>query len=153
MTRIKLNTDWYRNRLARDTINNELASCVWQRVARGDRPEDADAGVPPEPAHRPPPARSSTLLPAAPDFARAQGKFEASYGISVARIPIGSATAAAEFGDAHYLITMSGRASGMMRVLASGDGSAARATVLSPTDCPAPTEFTARTTTDDDTLE
>ena len=42
------------------------------------------------------------LLLAAPDIARAQGKFEASYGISVARIPIGSATAAAEFGDAHY---------------------------------------------------
>jgi hypothetical protein len=92
------------------------------------------------------------LLIAAPDFARAQGKFEASYGISVARIPIGSATATAEFGDADYLITMSGRASGMMRVLASGDGTLRTRGVLTD-GRPAPTEFTARTTTDDDTLD
>ena len=92
------------------------------------------------------------LLLAAPDFARAQGKFEASYGISVARIPIGSATAAAEFGDTHYLITMSGRASGMMRVLASGDGSLRTRGALTG-GRPSPTEFTARTTTDDDTLD
>ena len=92
------------------------------------------------------------VLLAAPDFARAQGKFEASYGISVARIPIGSAITTAEFGDAHYLITMSGRASGMMRVLASGDGSLrTRGTLVDGR--PAPTEFTARTTTDDDTLD
>ncbi len=92
------------------------------------------------------------LLLAAPDFARAQGKFEAGYGISVARIPIGSATATAEFGDAHYVITMSGRASGMLRVLASGDGSLhTRGTLTDGR--PAPTEFTARTTTDDDTLD
>jgi hypothetical protein len=92
------------------------------------------------------------LLLAAPDIARAQGKFEASYGISVARIPIGSATAAAEFGDAHYLITMTGRASGMMRVFTSGDGSLRTRGALTA-GRPAPTEFTARTTTDDDTLD
>jgi hypothetical protein len=92
------------------------------------------------------------LLLTASDFARAQGKFEASYGISVARIPIGSATATAEFGAAHYLITMSGRASGMMRVLASGDGSLRTRGALTD-GRPAPTEFTARTTTDDDTLD
>ena len=92
------------------------------------------------------------LLLAAPDIARAQGKFEASYGISVARIPIGGASAAAEFSDAHYLVTMSGRASGMMRVFTSGDGSLrTRGTLTAGR--PAPTEFTARTTTDDDTLD
>jgi len=92
------------------------------------------------------------LLLAGPDIARAQGKFEASYGISVARIPIGSATATAEFGDSQYVITMSGRASGMMRVLASGDGTLRTRGALTD-GRPSPTEFTARTTTDDDTLD
>jgi hypothetical protein len=92
------------------------------------------------------------LLPAAPGIAQAQGKFEASYAISIARITIGSATATAEFGEDRYAISLSGRASGMMRVLASGDGSLSARGVLNA-GRPMPTEFIARTTTDDDTLD
>ena len=92
------------------------------------------------------------LAAAAPGMAQAQGKFEANYTISLARIPIGSVTATAEFADAQYTMSMSGRASGVMRVLASGDGSLTTRGVLRD-GRPAPTEFVARTTTDDDTLD
>ena len=92
------------------------------------------------------------LLLATPGIARAQGKFEANYAISIARITIGSVTASADFSDAQYGISMSGRASGMMRVLASGDGTLSTRGVLDAGQ-PAPTEFIARTTTDDDTLD
>ena len=40
------------------------------------------------------------LYTAAPETAEAQVKLEASYTISLARIPIGSATTSADFGDA-----------------------------------------------------
>src|SRR5438270_13193974 len=54
--------------------------------------------------------------------ARAQGKIEVDYAISLARIPIGSAHMAADIGDEEYSIALEGRASGAMRVLASGEG-------------------------------
>jgi hypothetical protein len=54
--------------------------------------------------------------------ARAQGKLEVDYAISFARIPIGSAQLAAEIGDEEYKIALQGRASGVARVLASGEG-------------------------------
>ena len=50
------------------------------------------------------------LCAAAPGIAQAQVKLEASYAISVARIPIGNVTASAEFGDVQYTMSMSGRA-------------------------------------------
>ena len=93
------------------------------------------------------------LLLATPGIARAQGKFEANYAISIARIPIGSVTASADFSDAQYGISMSGRASGVMRVLASGDGTlstpAASSTPASrrrPSSSPAPPPTTTRST-------
>lgn len=92
------------------------------------------------------------LLLATPGIAQAQGKFEADYAISIARITIGSATATADFSDGQYGVSMSGRASGMMRVLASGDGTLSARGVLNA-GRPAPREFVARTTTDDDTLD
>jgi hypothetical protein len=56
------------------------------------------------------------------DDARAQGKIDVDYTISYARIPIGSASLAAEIGDEEYNVTLRGRASGVARVLATGEG-------------------------------
>jgi hypothetical protein len=92
------------------------------------------------------------LAATVPAMAQAQGRLEATYTVSLARIPIGNATAAAEFGDARYAASASGRASGMLRVLASGEGRLTTNGVLVE-GRPAPTEFIASTTTDDDTLD
>src|SRR5437868_2845606 len=59
---------------------------------------------------------------AAPATAQAQVKLEASYSISAARIPIGSASATIDLGKDEYTIAMNGRAKGILRVLTSGDG-------------------------------
>ena len=91
------------------------------------------------------------LLPAiAP--AMAQGRLEANYAISVARLPIGSVTGTAEFGDARYTLAMSGRASGALRVLASGEGTLTASGLLADGK-PSATGFVARTTSEDDTLD
>ena len=92
------------------------------------------------------------IVAALPDLAQAQGKLEAAYTISLARIPIGAVTTTAEIADGRYSMTTSGRASGVMRILASGDGTLAASGELRD-GRPMPTEFTARTTTDDDTLD
>lgn len=92
------------------------------------------------------------ILAAIPDFAQAQAKLDAAYSITLARFPIGTATASAEIGDGRYSITTSGRASGVMRILTSGEGTLATSGELHD-GRPAPSEFTARTTTDDDTLD
>jgi hypothetical protein len=81
----------------------------------------------------------------------AQVAFEAAYTIAVARIPIGSAAMTASIGADEYVISMSGRTSGIARVLASGEGrmtatGAVRATRLSPS------RYTSKSTADDDTL-
>lgn len=89
---------------------------------------------------------------AAPSFATAQGKFEASYGISVARIPIGAADATVDFSPANYRMAVNGRASGVMRIMASGHGSLATQGIRTETGL-APTQFVARTATDGDTLD
>jgi hypothetical protein len=53
----------------------------------------------------------------------AQAGFEAAYTIAVARIPIGSAAMTGSIGTDEYVISMSGRTSGLARVLANGEGS------------------------------
>ena len=55
--------------------------------------------------------------------ARAQQGFEAAYTVAVARIPIGSAAMTGSIGTDEYVISMSGRTSGLARVIASGEGS------------------------------
>lgn len=89
---------------------------------------------------------------AAADHARADGLLEATYSISLARIPIGSATASADIGDGEYTISVSGRASGLMKVLTSGEG-----TLTSHGDLkqgrPAPSSYISTTTSDDDKLD
>jgi hypothetical protein len=84
--------------------------------------------------------------------AGAQARLEAGYTISVARIPIGSATAAADITDGEYTLSMSGRASGVMRVLSSGDGTLLSNGILKD-GRPVPMRYTSTTTSDDDTLD
>jgi hypothetical protein len=92
------------------------------------------------------------LLGTVPGTAQAQAKLEGAYTISVARIPIGSVTTSAEFGDGKYVMSMSGRAGGALRILAGGEGTLTARGALRD-GRPQPTNFVARTTTDDDTLD
>jgi len=84
--------------------------------------------------------------------AEAQVKLDTSYGISVARIPIGSDTASAQFSDKDYSITMTGRASGLLRVLASGEGTLTTVGIVKD-GRPTPTRYVSSTTADDDKLD
>ncbi len=83
---------------------------------------------------------------------RAQGKFDASYTISVARIPLGKATASADFSESDYTITMAGRANGILRVLASGDGTLTTTGTIKD-GRPVPARYVSSTVADDDKLE
>jgi len=83
--------------------------------------------------------------------ARAQGSLEAAYTISAARIPVGNATLSGSIGPDEYVISMSGRTSGFLRVLASGEGSMAVTGVVSGGKL-SPLRYTSKTTADDDTL-
>jgi hypothetical protein len=60
-------------------------------------------------------------LPCGP--ACAQGKVEATYRATLAGIPIGSGTWIIDIGPKHYAGAATGRASGLVRVLVSGEGS------------------------------
>jgi hypothetical protein len=110
---------------------------------------------------RPVPARRTSVaavavlglaLAGAAEPARAQARLEAGYTISVARIPIGSATSTGNITDSEYTLSMSGRASGAMRVLSSGDGSLLASGSLKD-GRPVPLRYTSTTTSDDDTLD
>src|SRR5262245_25115744 len=83
--------------------------------------------------------------------ARAQGGFEAAYTIAAARIPVGNAAILISIGPDEYVVSMSGRTSGPVRVLASGEGSmtvtgAVNGGRLSPL------RYMSKTTADDGTL-
>jgi hypothetical protein len=85
--------------------------------------------------------------------ARAQQiKFEARYATTVARIPVGNDSASAEFSDKDYTIAMIGRASGLMRVLASGEGTLNTVGIFR-NDRPTPTRYISSTTAEDDKLD
>ena len=84
--------------------------------------------------------------------AAAQVKLATNYGITVARIPIGTDTASAEFTDKDYSITMSGRASGLLRILASGEGTLSTVGIFKDGK-PTPTRYVSTTTADDDKLD
>jgi hypothetical protein len=58
------------------------------------------------------------------NHAHAEGKLDASYRISLARIPVGEITATIIFGDSEYTISARARAGGVMKVLSvDGEGS------------------------------
>ena len=62
------------------------------------------------------------------DHAHAEGKLDASYRISFARIPVGDITATVVFGDSEYTISARARAGGIMKVLwVDGEGFSPRA--------------------------
>jgi hypothetical protein len=81
----------------------------------------------------------------------AQIAFEAAYTIAVARIPIGSAAMTGSIGTDEYDISMSGRTSGLARVVASGEGSMSATGAVSAGKL-LPLRYTSRSTADDDTL-
>ncbi len=103
---------------------------------------------------RPAAALLFVALAAAPfaDRAFAQSRLEADYSIKAARIPIGSITATVETADDQYAMSMSGRASGALRILSASEGTFnARGTLVNGK--PLPSEFAAKTKSDDDTLD
>jgi hypothetical protein len=59
---------------------------------------------------------------AAADGALAQGKFEAQYVASVAGIPVGRGAWGIEIGDDQYATAASGRVTGVLRAVTSGEG-------------------------------
>jgi hypothetical protein len=75
--------------------------------------------------------------------AHAEGKLDASYTISLARIGVGDITATVVFGDSDYTISARGRAGGVMKALVDGEGSfTSRGTVKDAH--PVPTTFTSK---------
>src|SRR4029453_5621498 len=83
--------------------------------------------------------------------AHAQASFEAAYTIAAARIPVGNATLSGSVGPDAYAMSMSGQTSGLLRVLASGEGSMAVTGIVSGGKV-SPQRYTSKTTADDDTL-
>ena len=82
---------------------------------------------------------------------RAQAAFEAAYTIAVARIPIGNAAMTGSIGTDEYVISMSGRTSGLARVLAGGEGSMTATGAVNAGKF-LPLRYTSKSTADDDTL-
>jgi uncharacterized protein DUF3108 len=77
------------------------------------------------------------------DHAHAEGKLDASYTISFARIRVGEITATVVLGDSEYAISARGRAGGVMKVLVDGEGSfTTRGTIKDGH--PVPTTFTSK---------
>ena len=90
-------------------------------------------------------ATGSTLalvIAALSDRAQAQGKLDASYTISFARIRVGDITATVVLGDSEYAISARGHAGGVMKLLVDGEGSfTTRGTIKHGH--PVPTTFTS----------
>ena len=84
--------------------------------------------------------------------AHAQGKLAVQYTISVARIPIGEINWALDVGADQYTATASGHASGVLRVLASGEGKLETHGLVKD-GALAPTEFTAKTKSEGDNAD
>ncbi len=77
------------------------------------------------------------------DHAQAQGKLDASYTISFARIRVGDITATVVLGDSEYAISARGHAGGVMKLLVVGEGSfTTRGTIKHGH--PVPTTFTSK---------
>ncbi len=60
------------------------------------------------------------VIAALSDQAQAQGKLDASYTISFARIRVGDITATVVLGDSEYAISARGHAGGVMKLLVDG---------------------------------
>ena len=83
------------------------------------------------------------VIAALSDHAQAQGKLDASYTISFARIRVGDITATVVLGDSEYAISARGHAGGVMKLLVDGEGSfTTRGTIKNGH--PVPTTFTSK---------
>ena len=93
------------------------------------------------------------LLTAALGYrAHAEGKLDASYTISFARIRVGDISATGVFGESEYVISARGRAGGIMKVLVDGEASfSTRGTVKDG--YPVPTTFTSKIVSDAETSD
>ena len=63
------------------------------------------------------------MMAALGDHAQAEGRLDASYTISFARIRVGDIAATGVFGESEYAISARGRAGGIMKVLVDGEAS------------------------------
>src|SRR6266498_4210861 len=83
------------------------------------------------------------VIAALNDHAQAQGKLDASYTISFARIRVGDITATVVLGDSEYAISARSHAGGVMKLLVDGEGSfTTRGTIKHSH--PVPTTFTSK---------
>src|SRR5262245_40319143 len=83
------------------------------------------------------------------DHAFAEGKLDASYTISFARIRVGDIAATGVFGQSEYAISARGRAGGIMKQLKLVDGEASFSTHgIIKNGYPVPTTFTSKIISD-----
>jgi hypothetical protein len=92
------------------------------------------------------------VIAALSDHAQAQGKLDASYTISFARIRVGDIAATVVFGESKYAISARGRAGGIMKVLVDGEASFATQGIIKD-GYPVPTTFTSRIVSDAETSD
>jgi uncharacterized protein DUF3108 len=86
------------------------------------------------------------------DHAQAEGKLDASYTISFARIRVGDIAATGVFGESEYTISARGRAGGIMQVLVGGEASfSTHGTIRDG--YPVPTTFTSKIISDAETSD
>ena len=69
---------------------------------------------------------AAAVSAAAPVAARAQGKLEARYSVTLAGIPIGKGTWIIDITDTQYTAAASGGTTGLLRVFTSGQGNSVR---------------------------
>jgi hypothetical protein len=84
--------------------------------------------------------------------AHAEGKLDASYTISFARIRVGDIAATGVFGESEYAISARGRAGGIMKVLVDGEASFSTHGTIKD-GYPVPTTFTSKIVSDAETSD
>src|SRR6516165_12159096 len=86
------------------------------------------------------------------DHAHAEGKLDASYTISFARIRVGDIAATGVFGESEYAISARGRVGGIMKVLVDGEASFATHGTIKD-GYPVPITFTSKIVSDAETSD
>jgi hypothetical protein len=86
------------------------------------------------------------------DHAHAEGKLDASYTISFARIRVGDIAATGVFGESEYAISARGRAGGIMKVLVDGEASFSTHGTIKD-GYPVPATFTSKIVSDAETSD
>ena len=86
------------------------------------------------------------------DYAHAEGKLDASYTISFARIRVGDISASGVFGESEYAISARGRAGGIVKLLVDGEASFSTHGIIKD-GYPVPTTFTSKIVSDAETSD